>query len=210
MGLTFSMNRVAGVLLAVAIMGPGVQAQEVDLSDVGHILGEEQGAVTVGEFGDFACSACAQFHLDTWPDIRRTFVDSGRVIWRHVPFVLGFKRGDDATKAGECAALQGAYWGMHDRLFGNREEWAEGREHENTFRRYASELCLDAEAFRTCYDKNHGKERTKRATRAAKDLGIRATPTFFIDGFRVQGALSVEAFAALLEQAEARREAGSR
>jgi protein-disulfide isomerase len=182
-------------------------AQEVDLSEVGHARGEADAPIAVVEFGDFACGACAQFHDTTWPALDRDYVQTGRIVWRHVPFVLGFRRGDDATKAGECAAVQGEYWGMHDRLFGQQNEWKEGRKHKEVFFRYAQELGLDAEAFRECYDKNRGKDRTKQANRAAKDLGVRATPTFFIDGFRVQGALSVEAFAALLEEAAARREA---
>jgi protein-disulfide isomerase len=182
-------------------------AQEVDLSEVGHTRGEAEAPIAVVEFGDFACGACALFHDTTWPQLDRDYVQTGRVVWRHVPFVLGFRRGDDATKAGECAAVQGAYWGMHDRLFGHQDEWKEGSKHKDVFFRYALELGLDEESFRECYDKNRGKDRTKQANRAAKDLGVRATPTFFIDGFRVQGALSVEAFAALLEEAAARREA---
>ncbi len=199
-------------LLAVVwcgVAGCAALAQEVDLSEVGHTLGEADAPIAVVEFGDFACGACALFHDTTWPELEREYVQTGRIVWRHVPFVLGFRRGDDATKAAECAAVQDEYWGMHDRLFGEQDEWKEGRRHKEVFFRYAEELGLDGEAFRECYDKNRGKDRTKQANRAAKDLGIRATPTFFIDGFRVQGALSVEAFAALLDEAVRRRGDGS-
>ena len=67
---------------------------------------------------------------------------------------------------------------------------------------YASQLGLDTGAFETCYEEDHGKDRTRRATRAAEGLDVSGTPTFFINGFRALGALTIEVFRALLEEAE--------
>ena len=85
---------------------------------------------------------------------------------------------------------------MHDILFRTQSEWMDPRNPEELMRGYGSAIGLEPEAFARCYDEDHGKERTKRADRAAADLGVRATPTFFINGFRIQGALPVEAFRA--------------
>jgi protein-disulfide isomerase len=192
----------AAAAAAILVVAPA-RAQDEGLDGVGHLLGSEEATLTVVEFGDFACSACALFHEATWPTIRREFVETGRVLWRHVPFVLGFDRGKEATRAAECAADQGAYWEMHDVLFARQDEWTESEELDDTLFGYATEIGLDGGRFEECIDEDYGEERTKRANEAAKDLKVRATPTFFIEGFRVQGALSVEAFRALLEDPSA-------
>ena len=184
-------------MVSLLLVGPA-GAQDRDLESVGHVLGSPEAPLVVVEFGDFACGACALFHEGTWPTIRREFVETGQVFWRHVPFVLGFPRGKEATRAAECAADQGRYWQMHEVLFTRQDEWKEARKPEESLVRYAEAIGLDRHRFQRCYEEDGGKERTERANDAAADLGVRATPTFFIDGFRVQGALSVEAFRALL------------
>jgi len=187
--------------LAVAVPG-GSTAQEVDLEGIGYVLGSPGAPVTVVELGDFGCWACALFHQTTWPTIEREFVQTGRVQWRHVPFLFGLRNGDDGTKAAECAADQGQYWEMHDLLFTRHEEWTKPRNPKDFLHTYANQLGLDAEAFETCYKDDHGKARTRRATRAADDLDVSGTPTFFINGSRALGALTIEVFRALLEDAE--------
>ena len=187
--------------LGVAAQGSAA-AQDVDLDGVGHVRGSLEATVTVVELGDFGCWACALFHQTTWPAVERDFVRTGRVRWRHVPFLFGLRHGDDGTKAAECAADQGQYWEMHDVLFTRHEEWTKPRNPKDFLHAYAKELGLEIEAFETCYEEDHGKERTRRATRAAEDLDVRGTPTFFINGSRALGALTLDVFRGLLEEAE--------
>ena len=194
--------RVLGLMgLGVAVPG-GSAAQDVDLDGVGYVLGSSEAPVTVVELGDFGCWACALFHETTWPAIEREFVQTGRVQWRHVPFLFGLGHGDDGTKAAECVADQGQYWEMHDLLYTRHEEWTKPRNPKDFLHAYANELGLEAEAFETCYKDNHGKDRTRRATRAADELDVSGTPTFFINGSRALGALTIEVFRGLIEEAE--------
>lgn len=183
-----------GVLVLGGPWAADLEAQELDVDGVGYLMGDPTAPVEVIEFGDFACGACAEFFRDTWPAVRGELVESGRVSWRHVPFLLGFDRGDDATNAAECAADQGEFWAMHDRLFEGQSEWIRGRRHEEVFERYASEIGLDSEEFADCYDDERGEERTDAANQAARRAGVRGTPTFFIDGSPVLGAVSFEVF----------------
>ncbi len=204
-------RRLAHIIIAAALwVGIGVtpdpvSAQdEVDLNEIGYVVGREDAPITVVEFGDYACSACAEFHQLSWPTVKRELVDSGLVLWRHVPFLLGFRRGKDGTKAAQCAADQGAFWEMHDRLFLEQEDWASQRKPKDTLVEYATALGLDGDAFKTCFEKNHAEDRIDAANDAAKELGIRVTPVFFIDGFQVQGALPAEAFIELARAAQDR------
>ncbi len=191
------------VLMCLGLAGQAsAAAQDVDLNGVGHVLGSPEAPVVVVELGDFGCGACALFHQTTWPAIEREFVQTGRVQWRHVPFLLGLRHGDEGTKAAECAADQGQYWEMHDLLYTRHKEWTKPRNPRDVLRTYASELGLDADTFATCYEEDHGKDRTRRATRAAEELDVSGTPTFFINGSRALGALTIEVFRRLLEDAE--------
>ena len=193
--------------LRVAAQGSAA-AQDVDLDGVGYVLGSPEATVTVVELGDFGCWACALFHQTTWPAVERDFVRTGRVQWRHVPFIFGLRHGDDGAKAAECAADQGQYWEMHDVLYTRHDEWTKVRNPKDFLHAYASELGLEAEAFETCYKEDHGKERTRRATRAADELDVSGTPTFLINGSRALGALTMDVFRGLLEEAESRATSG--
>ena len=96
----------------------------------------------------------------------------------------------------------GALLEMHDVLYTRHEEWTKPRDPGDFLHAYASQLGLDTGAFETCYEEDHGKDRTRRATRAAEGLDVSGTPTFFINGSRALGALTIEVFRALLEEAE--------
>lgn len=178
------------------------EAQERDGTAVGYTLGDPGAPVTVVEFADFACSACGQFWRETWPRVREELVEAGRVSWTHVPFLLGFRHGDKATKAAECAGVQGAFWPMHDRIFASQEEWMKQRRPDDHLKGLAEGLEIDGAAFEACYDKNGGKDRTRAANRAARDAGVRATPTFLVNGRPVMGALDYASFLAVVEASE--------
>ena len=194
------------LLLAMGATQPTVvpaQDLEVEVDGIGYVLGDSTAPVEIVEFGDFACSACAEFWRETWPRARTQLVETGRVRWRHVPFVIGFARSDEGANAAECAADQGHFWAMHDRLFGGQAEWSRMRRPKEVYIRYAQELGLDSQEFGECYDEERSEDRTDAATRAAERAGVRGTPTFFINGKRALGALSFEMFLGLVEEAEA-------
>ncbi|NNK63803.1 MAG: thioredoxin domain-containing protein [Gemmatimonadetes bacterium] len=204
--------RRAGRGLGFAALGLGfaatTAAAQVDLSEVGHLLGDPDAPVTVVEFSDFACSACAEFAGDSFGELRVKLIESGRVVWRQVPFALGFRRGEEATYAGECAADQGAFWPMHDALFADPERWKRARDLDGAFIEIARAIGLEVDRFTECIDDREPEGRIDAANRAARDLGIRATPAFYIAGRPALGALSVEHFVALVEAAETERGGG--
>ena len=198
---------VSGALAGIAVSVP--LSAQVDLSEIGHLLGDPA-PIAVVEFSDFACGACAEFAQESFDELRTRLIESGRVVWRQVPFVLGFRRGREATYAGECAADQGAFWPMHDALFADPERWKDARDEDVVFREMAGELGLDVPRFSQCYDDRTPRARIEAANRAARDLGVRATPSFYIAGRPALGALSVEHFMMLVEAAEAEREGRER
>jgi protein-disulfide isomerase len=191
--------------LALLLTTPVLLHGQDDLAALGYSRGDASAPVTVVEFGDFGCSSCRQFALESYPAIHEEFVATGKVRWVYVPFLLGvFPNATEAARAAECAAEQDAFWPLHDLLFERQEEWKRPRNPSALLQRYASELKLDQARFTTCYREDHGRARTRANNRAARRNGVRATPTFFVNGKRLEGAPPTEQFRQLLVLSGAR------
>jgi len=167
----------------------------------GYDRGSTRAAVTVIEFADFGCRYCARFAAETYPALAGEFVKTGRVRWRYVPFVLGmFPNGDEAARAGTCAAEQGpaAFGRMHDRLFEEQNAWTSAGDAVGAFASLAHGAGLDVARFATCYVSEATAARVTAANGLAERMAVRSTPTFFVNGNRVEGALPVEQFRTVL------------
>ena len=201
-GAVLTCPRLLAIALGLIVGAAAAVAQEGGAETMGYVLGDTAAPVAIIEFGDFACSACAGFWRDTWPKVRTELIETGRVVWRHIPFVVGFRRGKEAANAGECAGEQDGFWPMHELLFETQQEWTDARHPEDVFRRLAGEARLDVETFDACYRDNRGGDRTKAANRIARRGRIRATPTFFINRHPVVGAVPYELLLELVVEAE--------
>lgn len=167
----------------------------------GYDRGSTRATVTVIEFADFGCRYCARFAAETYPALSGEFVKTGRVRWRYVPFVLGmFPNGDEAARAGTCAAEQGpaAFGRMHDRLFADQDAWLSAGDAAGVFASLARAAGLDAARFSSCYTSDATAQRIREANALAERLAVRSTPTFFVNGNRVEGALPAEQFRTVL------------
>lgn len=174
-------------------------ADTIDLRKIGYSLGSDDAPVTVYEFSDFGCPFCGMFARGTYPGLHEEFVETGKVRWTYVPFVMGmFPNGAESARAAECAAEQDSFWEMHDLLYAKQNEWKASRSPERLYNDYAGELELNAERFASCYSEDRGAERTAINNRAADALRVRATPSFFVNGRLVEGALPAEQFRQLL------------
>jgi protein-disulfide isomerase len=182
----------------------GALLEALSPASPGYDRGSTRAAVTVIEFADFGCRYCARFAEETYPSLADEFVKPGTVRWKVVPFVLGmFPNGDEAARAADCAGNQGAaaFGRMHDRLFARADEWKRASDPAALFRTYAVAVGLDANRFAACYAGQETDARIRAANSLADRLGVRATPTFFIDGARVEGALPAAQFRAVLLEA---------
>lgn len=194
----------ATIVAALALPAP-TAAQAAPEGWPGYVRGTRDAQVTVIEFSDFGCPYCGSFALRTYPSLHREYVATGKVRWIYVPFVMGmFPNGDRAALAAECAADAGgvaAFWPMHDRLFETQRTWKQARDPEAHFRSLAAEAQIDVASFGACYHAERPQARITRNNELSADAGVRATPTFFVQGRRVEGALPLEAFRALLDDA---------
>ena len=178
---------------------PAARGDTIDLRSIGYSRGAEDAVVTVYEFSDFGCPFCALFAQGTYPELHEEFVATGKVRWTYVPFVMGmFPNGAEAARASECAAEQDRFWEMHDLLYAKQREWKASGGEQELFAGYAAELGLEGERFASCYEEDRGGARTETNNQVSQALGIRATPTFVVNGRLVEGALPVEQFRQIL------------
>lgn len=172
----------------------------IDLRKIGYTRGAEDAPVVVYEFSDFGCPYCSIFAKQSYPELHAEFVETGLVRWTYVPFVMGmFPNGAEAARTAECAAEQDNFWEMHDLLYENPNEWKGSSDSEAVFRSYSEKLGLDTNQFATCFAEDRQGARTEINNRAAAALRVRATPSFFINGRLVEGALPLGQFRRVLE-----------
>ncbi len=176
---------------------------DVDLTGVGYDRGMVTAPVVMIDLSDFACPYCGEFSRETYPTIERDYVRTGKVFFKYVPFVVGsFPHSQEATRATECAAEQGAFWPMMQRVYGAQGAWRSGNEDPYlVLVRIASATGLDTARIRACYDSRRTDVRTARATSVATDLGVRVTPSFIVNGRPIQGALPLAEFRKVIDAA---------
>ena len=178
----------------------------IDVSALGYDRGNPEAPITIIEFADFACSACGLFARESMPVLERDWVAPGRAKLKYVPFILGmFPRAVDGARAAECAAEQNAFWSMHDLLYERQREWTGLGDGRERFEGYARELRLDLPRFRSCWNSDRVKSRIDTSTEIARQLQIRGTPTFFINGARIQGAIPHDRLGEYLESLTAEK-----
>ena len=170
--------------------GARVVVNGVDLTGVGHDVGDPNAPIVMVEFSDFGCPYCAKHASETFPALERDFVATGKVLYKYVPFVMGmFPNGDRAARAAECAGEQERFWPMHDSVYAHQADWKRGAAPDSVLTALARQTVPDAERWAACYAADRQRARTDAANDRAGRLAVRATPTFFINGQLVEGAL---------------------
>src|SRR5688572_3527101 len=197
------MNRFV-LLIAACLLASPAEAQSggVSLAGVGHDLGASGARVFVVEFADFGCSYCAKFDHETYPKIDSAYISKGIVRFKMVPFVTGmFKNSREVAEAAECSAEQGAFWKMHDLLYEQQKEWKKSSNIQSLIQKYATQLKLDRNRLGLCLKNPEIRKRVERHDAMAQQLGISGTPTFFVNGRRVPGAIPFDLFQQVINQA---------
>jgi protein-disulfide isomerase len=148
----------------------------VPVSAADHLLGASHAPVTIVEYGDFECPNCKQAapavkHLLT------RFAGRLRVVYRHFPVEEVHPHALHASLAAETAAGQGKFWQMHDLLFDNQSHLK-----LNQLRGYAERLELDMIRFDAEMKDELYLQRVREHIEGGSRSGVRATPTFYING----------------------------
>lgn len=175
----------------------GTVTQEIITRADSHATANTPTRVTVTEFGDYQCPACATAHPPVKEFIK---LYQGKVsfVFRHFP-LAAHANAQSAAQAAEAAALQGKFWEMHDLLYTKQAEWSDSKNAQAIFAGYAQTLGLDLSRFAKDKDSSFVADRIKRDTDDGAAAQVNATPTFFINTKPFVGVPSKE-FIELLEK----------
>lgn len=160
----------------------GAQAvQRVDLG-TSPVAGGEMARVTVVEFADFECPYCGQ-SAPALKELVRHYDGRVRLVFKNFP-LSGHEHSLPAALAAMAAHQQGKFWQMNERLFANQSSL----EREDLFR-FAEQIGLDMERFRRDFESEAVAQAVQADRQQGEALGLSGTPTFFVNGRRVEGGI---------------------
>jgi len=152
----------------------------VPVGDGDHVTGSEAPELTVVEYGDFGCPFCFAAKRPVESLLER--YDGMRLVWRHFPDTDLHPGADLAAELSELAAVHGRFWEAHALLLAGRGEFS----HEDLLS-VAERLELDAEEAESALRERRFQEHVGGDTEGGRRAGVHATPTFFVDGDRLEG-----------------------
>lgn len=180
-------NQGAGEVAAPAADVPAVTSDD-------HVWGSENAKVTLIEYSDFECPYCAS-HKGTIDQVLQNYGDKVRVIFRHYP--LSFHpEAEKAAEASECAAEQGKFWEMHDKIFAANNA---GTMSVAKWKEEAKNLKLNTNKFNDCLDSGKYASNISDEAASGAAAGVEGTPATFVNGELVSGALPYDQFKQIID-----------
>jgi len=175
--------------VTVNLVAPPLGAELDD--GLSPVRGPTKAAVTIVEFSDFECPFCREVQ-ETLKQIAEHYGAEVRLVFKHLPSE-GHRNSLPAARAAFCAGDQDRFWEFHDALFGASKLSSE------TFAEFAASLGLGREKFTDCLAAERSRAAVVKDIETAKRYRIDSTPSFFINGKLVKGALSFAEFQGLIE-----------
>ena len=175
---------------------PQVDMPDLVIADPGAFSRSEHGTlpeadVEVMMFEDYACPFCRQMHSDI-DQLKKLYRDRVNFVYKHFPVHEGM---NIPGQAAECARDQDMFWEYNDVLYSENPTTDRG-----TLVRYATNLGLDQTAFDECLFSSRKQDIIDQDMFEALQVGVKGTPTFFINGKMVQGIQDLRTFKTLLDQ----------
>ena len=193
-------SRTFAVALVLAIAGLPVRAQTTPALNA-RSKGSSKAPVTVYEKSDIQCPYCRQFVEETFPRLERDYIATGKVRWIFInyPLTSVHQHAAAAAQLGMCAAQQQGFWKMHDLLFKYQETWAPLKEPGPFFVSLADSAGLSKPVLLSCLDSPETLNSVRADAEGAARSGATSTPTFYIEGGLLEGALPIEVFRQVLD-----------
>ena len=162
------------------------------------MIGDKNAPLTMVEFTDYECPFCNQFYSATFPELKKNYIDTGKMRFYSRDLPLDFHPDSmRAAQAGRCAAEQGQFWKMRDLMAASPDKLD-----MDSLVADAGNLKLDVKAFRACVESEKTKDAVQADVLDAVNIGADGTPTFVVgkstadgvDGTMIVGALPYETF----------------
>jgi len=178
------------------------QTKQIKTDD--HVKWSPEKKNILVEYSDFQCPSCKAVH-----NIMKTIDASGSAdfeitkkvtfVYRYFPLSQIHDKANISAYVAEAAGIQGKFWEMSDLLFDNQTSWSTSNDPQNEFfLKYATQLKLNIDQFKKDSDSTDVKNRVAEDLREAEQIGVNSTPTFFLNGQKVD-VNSYDEFKSLLK-----------
>ncbi|KKQ95402.1 MAG: Thioredoxin domain protein [Candidatus Woesebacteria bacterium GW2011_GWB1_43_14] len=175
---------------------PSVLSSEISAED--HVKGNPDSDIVIVEYSDFQCPACA-YYSGFMKKLLDEKGDEIALVYRHFPLEQIHKNAKVASYAAEAAGSQGKFWEMHDLLFANQSVWENLPDPEKEFTKYAQDLGLNIDQFNTDLKSDETRDRVNNDYRSGIASRVNSTPTFFINGEKIDNPKSYDQLKKLVE-----------
>jgi len=162
------------------------------------VRGNPAAPITIVEFSDYQCPFCARVN-PTLDRIRQTYGDRVKIVFKDFP-LPNHLEAPKAAEAARCAGEQGKYWEMHDVLFQNQR----GLQVPN-LKQMARQIGLNATPFDQCLDSGKHAAAVEAGTELGTKMGVNSTPSLYINGRPVIGAMPFETFKQVIDEELAKK-----
>ena len=208
-GLSFNDN---GGAFAVNDPNPSQPSQPAQPSqpsapvkvDVGHfpLRGNAKAKVTVIEFADFRCPFCERFYTASEKPLIKEYVDSGKAKLAFRSFAFLGPASTAASEAAECANDQGQFWKFHDWMYDHQADESNTEYYSNdNLIKYATDLGLNKDKFSSCLTSHKFAAQVAADLNDGQNAGVNGTPTTFVNGTPIVGAVPYAQVKAAIDQA---------
>lgn len=158
------------------------------------VRGSNDAPITIIEFSDYECPFCRQWHIEVLPQLEEKYGDQIRLVYRDFPLYGMHANAESAAIAANCAGEQNKYYDYGDLLFINQSSLS-----SDTYKKLAQDLQLNLDSFDQCVEDTRYKDEVEGDYNFASQLGVRSTPTFFINGLAVVGAQPFSVFEQIID-----------
>jgi len=170
----------------------------VPTSDGDPVRGPAGAPITIVEFSDYQCPFCARVN-PTLAKVRETYGDKVRIIFKDYP-LPNHPEAPKAAEAAHCAAEQKKYWEMHDAMFANQRALQ-----VPVLKQTARTIGLDGATFDQCLDSGKYAATVRSGAELGERMGVNSTPTLYINGRALIGAMPFENFKVIIDEELARK-----
>lgn len=172
------------------------------VADASRIQGSPSAKVWVIEVSDFQCPYCKQWHDATYEMVLNDYVKTGKVRMAYVNFPLSIhEHAHQASVAAMCAGAQDKFWQMHDALFASQAQWEKQADPTAAFDSLAASVGVNATAYHACLASPSIEALIAGDQERARGGGVSATPSFWVGGKLIEGAVPTAEMKAAIEQA---------
>lgn len=194
---------IGSIILAViktSSINPSVSSttSSINVTASDWFKGDKNAKAVLVEYSDFQCQGCA-FYYRIINTLEKEVGDKMLFVYRHFPLPQ-HKNARLSAYASEAAGNQGKFWEMHSIIFENQKIWSDTDDAKQIFTDYAKSLNLDLTQFEKDLDSVKVKDKVENDLKSGQQLGVNSTPTFYLNGKKLNNIESYEQFKQIIEK----------